>query len=99
MKLKIKRCKLERYLTIILIILGFAIVSLLILKNRQQTETSSTEVQEQLQEAITDNKNKVEILLCTTSIDPKFKTQAEVDKCYPDGGQAEYFKSLNGGKL
>ncbi len=99
MKFKIKRCKLERYLTIILIILGFVIVSLLILKNRQQTETSATKVRGQLQEAVADNSNKAEILLCTTSIPSGIKTQALVDKCYPNGNQAEYFKSLNGGKL
>ncbi len=48
----------------------------------------------QIEDAIADNKKAGEVLLCTTSIPASKKSQEEVDRCYGEGGQAEYLKKL-----
>lgn len=83
-----------------LFVLGFVSLAVLLsnLQDSQATkanERSIAEHRNQIEQVIQDSNKSAKILLCTTSIAPDVKTQAEVDKCYPKGSQAEYFKLLD----
>ncbi len=78
---------------VLAVVVGVTLFSLLRL-NQMATSNESNIVdhRNQIEDAITNSNESANILLCTTSIPPGIKSQAEIDKCYPGGSQAEYFK-------
>ncbi len=80
------RTKVNRLL--ILLIAGMAILFMfLMLKN-------TVDHRIQIEDSIAESNKAGQILLCTTSIPTEIKTAAEVNKCYPNNSQVEYFKAL-----